>query len=271
VASPSADIVLLHSSDLHVDDDPHQGPYGEDGTAGMRVVLAAAKAHGADYVLLVGDVFDSNRQSAAIIAQCVALLRDFAGKVIVLPGNHDPVTPDSVWLRGGLNQLRNVHIIGVTHDLTVHFPEHDLEVWGHAHTDYSNMAPLREPRPRKARWHVTLAHGHYEDDGVPPLRPSWLISNAEIEATRADYLALGHWNRAAAVGTGTTVPAWYSGSPDLAKTVNIVRLRNNGKVEVERAPIDWDERGSGAQGPTEVPGEVPGEVQEQRSWPYVSP
>jgi len=101
------------------------------------------------------------------------------------------------------------------------------------------MVPLRDPRVRSARWHVTLAHGHYEDDGVPPLRPSWLISNAEIEATRADYLALGHRNRAARVGTGTTVPAFYSGSPDLAKTVNVVRLRGNGTVGVSREPIEW--------------------------------
>ena len=132
----------------------------------LRVVLNAAKAHAADYVLLVGDIFDNNRQSPGIIEQCVALLNDVARPVIVLPGNHDPVTPDSVWLRGGLNKLPHVHIIGVTHDLTVHFPEHDLEVWGHAHVDYNNMVPLREPRPRTARWHVTLAHGHYEDDGV---------------------------------------------------------------------------------------------------------
>jgi DNA repair exonuclease SbcCD nuclease subunit len=236
----ASDIVLVHSSDLHVDDDPHQGPYGEDGTTGLRVVLKAAKAHQADYVLLVGDIFDNNRQSAEIVAQCVAMLRDFGGAVVVLPGNHDPVTADSVWLRGGLNELANVHIIGVTHDLTVHFPEHDLEVWGHAHVDYNNMVPLRAPRVRTARWHVTLAHGHYEDDGVPPLRPSWLISNAEIEATGADYLALGHWNRAAEVGTGTTVPAYYSGSPDLAKTVNVVRLRGNGTVEVARAAVAWD-------------------------------
>jgi DNA repair exonuclease SbcCD nuclease subunit len=236
----TADIVLLHSSDLHVDDDPHQGPYGADGTTGLRVVLNAAKAHHADYILLVGDIFDNNRQSPAIIDQCLTLLNDVARPVIVLPGNHDPVTPDSVWLRGGLNKLPHVHIIGVTNDLTVHFPRHDLEVWGHAHVDYNNMVPLRDPRPRTARWHVTLAHGHYEDDGVPPLRPSWLISNAEIEATRADYLALGHWNRAAAVGTGTTVPAYYSGSPDLAKTVNVIRLRGNGTVEVTREGIAWD-------------------------------
>jgi DNA repair exonuclease SbcCD nuclease subunit len=236
----AADIVLVHSSDLHVDDDPHQGPYGEDGTTGLRVVLDAAKAHSADYVLLVGDTFDSNRQPADIVSRCVSLLQSAGRPVIVLPGNHDPLTPDSVWRRGGLDTLLNVHIIGLTHDVTMHFPEHDLEIWGHAHIGYGDMVPLREPRSRTARWRVALAHGHYEDDGAVPLRPSWLISNAEIQATRADYLALGHWNRAATVGTGTTVPAYYSGSPDLAKTVNVVRLRRNGTVEVGREPVAWD-------------------------------
>lgn len=236
---PSDEIVLVHSSDLHVDDDPHQGPYGDDGTTGLRVVLDAARQAEADYVLLVGDIFDSNRQSPALVAQCAELLCAAGRPVIVLPGNHDPLTPDSVWRRGGLNQLPHVAIIGLTHEQAVHFPEHDVEFWGHPHWDYNNMVPLRDPRPRWARWHVTLAHGHYEDDGVVPLRPSWLISNAEIEATRADYLALGHWNRAVEVGTGTTVPAFYSGSPDLAKTVNVVRLRGNGTVVVERVPITW--------------------------------
>jgi DNA repair exonuclease SbcCD nuclease subunit len=234
----SADIVLVHSSDLHVDDDPHQGPYGDDGTTGLRVVLNAAKAAEADYVLLVGDIFDSNRQSPALVRSCVDMLADCGRPVVVLPGNHDPLTPDSVWRRGGLDKLDHVSILGLTHDLAIHFADHDLEMWGHAHIDYSNMVPLRDPRPRSARWHITLAHGHYEDDGVEPLRPSWLISNAEIEATRADYLALGHWNRAVAVGTGTTVPAYYSGSPDLAKTVNVVRLRGNGTVTVERLDVD---------------------------------
>jgi DNA repair exonuclease SbcCD nuclease subunit len=238
VLTLSADIVLVHSSDLHVDDDPHQGPYGDDGTTGLRVVLNAAKAAEADYVLLVGDIFDSNRQSPALVTSCVNMLADCGRPVVVLPGNHDPLTPDSVWRRGGLDKLDHVAILGLTHDQAIQFPDHDLEIWGHAHIDYSDMFPLRDPRPRSARWHITLAHGHYEDDGVEPLRPSWLISNAEIEATRADYLALGHWNRATAVGTGTTVPAYYSGSPDLAKTVNVVRLRGNGTVIVERLDVD---------------------------------
>jgi DNA repair exonuclease SbcCD nuclease subunit len=95
LATLAADIVLVHSSDLHVDDDPHQGPYGEDGTAGLRVVLDVANAHNADYVLLVGDTFDNNRQSSAIVSRCVSLLHGAGRPVIVLPGN--PAILIQVW------------------------------------------------------------------------------------------------------------------------------------------------------------------------------
>src|SRR5476651_20 len=70
------DIVLVHSSDLHVDNDPTQSPYGDDGTTGLRVVLEAAKTHDAHFVLLVGDVFDNNRQPAHILDRSSALLAE---------------------------------------------------------------------------------------------------------------------------------------------------------------------------------------------------
>jgi hypothetical protein len=37
------------------------------------------------------------------------------------------------------------------------------------------------------------------------------------------------------------VPAYYSGSPDYARTVNLVRLQGSGAVCVERHPIHWPE------------------------------
>src|SRR5260370_721871 len=85
--------------------------------------------------------------------------------------------------------------------------------------------PLRGPRPRSTQWQVAMAHGHYEppETRANPLRPSWIFSDEEITATGADYLALGHWDRPMRVGSGV-VPAFYSGSPELARTVNLVRL-----------------------------------------------
>ena len=56
---------------------------------------------------------------------------------------------------------------------------------------------------------------------------------------RSDYVALGHWNRAVRVGNGA-VPAYYSGSPDLARTVNVVRLKATGSVRTRHRKIQWD-------------------------------
>ena len=83
--------------------------------------------------------------------------------------------------------------------------------------------------------HVALGHGHYEPPETwhNPLRPSWLISDAMIAATGADYVALGHWDRAAQVGCGA-VPAYYSGSPEYVHTINLVRLTAAGEVVVTR-------------------------------------
>ena len=75
-----------------------------------------------------------------------------------------------------------------------------------------------------------MAHGHYDPAADRSVRPraAWLIDDAEIAATGADYLALGHWNRPVRVGNGA-VPAYYSGSPEYAGTVNMVRLTDRGE------------------------------------------
>ncbi|HET7880381.1 MAG TPA: metallophosphoesterase [Acetobacteraceae bacterium] len=235
------DIVVVHSSDLHVDDEQNATKHN-DGTAGLAAVLSVARARRADLVLLAGDTFDNNRVPAPVLDRTGRLLADSGVAVVILPGNHDPALPNSVFVRGGLGSIPNVSILGITHDEAVGFPDHDLEIWGHAHRDYENMAPLRGPRSRSTRWQIAMAHGHYEPphNMATPLRPSWLFSDDAITATAADYLALGHWDRHEQVGDGS-VPAYYSGSPDLARSVNLIRLTHNGDVVVKREPLPWDE------------------------------
>ena len=223
------EIALVHSSDIHVDDGRR------DGTGALSSVLATARALSADIVLLAGDTFENNQLSTAVLERAGELLADAAMPVVILPGNHDPALPNSVFIRGGFVQLPNVRILGVTDDEAVPFPAFDLEIWGHAHRDYFDMPPLRGPRPRLTQWQIAMAHGHYEppETRANPLRPSWIFGDEEIEATAADYLALGHWDRPAQVGNGV-VPAYYSGSPELAGTVNLIRLIANGETVVTR-------------------------------------
>jgi len=235
--SPS-EIVLVHSSDLHVDDERIASLHGGDGTAGLAAVLATARERGAHVVLLAGDTFDNHMVTSATIDRAGRLFVDAGLPVVILPGNHDPATPDSIWLRGRFDEIGNLAILGITNERVVAFPAYDLEIWGNAHRDYMDMVPLRDPLPRASRWHIALGHGHYEPPETwhNPLRPSWLISDAMIAATGANYLALGHWDLAAQVGCGA-VPAYYSGSPEYVHTVNLVRLSASGEVIVTRQPV----------------------------------
>ena len=231
------EVTIVHSSDLHLGTDDSFSD--RDRLAVLPKVLAAASEVAANVVLLAGDSFDNHRQPIDLLERAARMLRDYGKPVVILPGNHDPLTPDSVYRRGGLSEISNVNILGLNVDKSVVYPEFELEIWGHAHLDYTDMSPLANPRARTTRWQLAAAHGHYVDEERDPNRliGSWLIYPEELNATGADYVALGHWNQATQVGNGE-VTAYYSGSPEYTGTVNVIRLRNNGAVEVIPAPID---------------------------------
>lgn len=227
--NPPPDLALIHSSDLHLGLD-HRG----DDLHALRQVLRAALDAAADVLLLAGDVFDHNRVPLELIDRAARLLADAALPVVILPGNHDCLTPNSVYRRGGLADPANVDVLGITVNEAIRFPALDLAIWGRPHMDHSDYSPLRDPPQRAAARTVATAHGHWVT-GPHDHHRAWLIRDEEIAATGADYLALGHWDRWTPAGDGA-VPAYYSGSPDLAKTVNLVRFTGGG-VSVERMPL----------------------------------
>src|ERR1700689_4150329 len=96
-AAPAAELRIVHSSDLHVGEGFTEPVHQGDGTAGLRVVLQAARAAKADVTILAGDTFEHNRLSAGLLERAVKLLADAGMKVVILPGNHDPAIAESVF------------------------------------------------------------------------------------------------------------------------------------------------------------------------------
>jgi DNA repair exonuclease SbcCD nuclease subunit len=232
------DVVLVHSSDIHIDDDIRPGHY--HGLDGLRFVLKAAEAVRADVVLLAGDTFDNDRVDATVARRAGALLAEARMPVVLLPGNHDPAVPkiDGIFHRAGIIGVTHAMVLGHTHPESILFEALDLEILGRPHRSHADMNPLPAIASRRARWQVVVAHGHYApaNEWADHAHRSWLISDADLAATGADYVALGHWDRPVAVGDGQ-VPAYYSGSPDLAQTANVIRLSPNSGVLVERWPL----------------------------------
>ena len=103
------EVVIVHSSDLHLGTDDSFSD--RDRLEVLPKVLAAAAEAHADIVLLAGDSFDNHRQPIDLLERASEMLRDYAKPVVILPGNHDPLTPDSVYRRGGLGLIDNVSIL----------------------------------------------------------------------------------------------------------------------------------------------------------------
>ncbi len=232
------DTKLVHSSDLHIGGEFRAEAHS--GLRGLSGVLETAQATGAHLVMLAGDTFDNHRVAETTLRRTAELIGSVDMPVVILPGNHDPLLGNCLFRRSGLSELPNVSVLGLTAPESIVFARLGLEIWGWAHRDYGDMAPLRSPRPRTTVWQVVMAHGHYvpADDWVAEAHRSWKISDDDLAAVPADYIALGHWDRAVQVGFGAA-PAYYSGSPDLAATVNLVRLSAASGVTVERTPVIW--------------------------------
>ena len=239
----TSDLIVAHSSDLHVDDGYTMRAWAGDGNGPLAAVIDAAHKARADILLLAGDVFEHNRLKADILDRSRALLADAPMPVVMLPGNHDPLTPESVWFRGALGDIDGVFVIGMETD-TVRFDNHDLEIWGRAHRDYGDLDPLDGVPDRAARRQLVAAHGHFVEERPvgSGARAAWLFTPDDIDAAAADYVALGHWNVATDVGTAN-VPAHYSGSPDYAGTINLVRLTPDKIAEIRRVQVKGPDSG----------------------------
>lgn len=234
--SQADDVVVLHTSDLHLGARIKHG-HG-DPLFWLRAVLAAAQETRARVAILAGDIFDSHRAGVSVLEDAAALLDAAACDVVILPGNHDPASAESLYHRDVIRTLPNVHILGVTEDAAIRFPALRLEVAGRAHMDFADFPPLATVDQRTMRWHIVVAHGHWVR-GPHDHHRGWLIRDDDLASCGADYVALGHWDVPQPAGDGR-VPAYYSGSPELARTVNIVRLGASG-VAVERHPLRIEE------------------------------
>ena len=147
------EVVLVHSSDLHLGTDNSFGPSSSsDMLSVLRGVLVTATAVRADLLILAGDTFDHNRQPSALLDQAARIMGEFGTPIVILPGNHDPLTPDSVYRRAELGASSNVYVLGLTIAEAAVFPGLGIEVWGKAHLDYSDMSPVVKPRSRSTRW-----------------------------------------------------------------------------------------------------------------------
>jgi DNA repair exonuclease SbcCD nuclease subunit len=181
----------------------------EERLAAARRAVGAARDQGAEFVLVAGDTFEDNGVERSLIQKVADILGSCQVPVYLIPGNHDPLTPGSVWEHPAWKTMEHVHVLR---------EEKPIEIPG----GILYPCPVTDKRSRKdpTAWippaetraiRIGLAHGTVE--GVPQPEPDHSIPRDAAARAGLDYLALGHWHSTATYpAPDGSVRMAYSGS-----------------------------------------------------------
>lgn len=212
---------IVHTSDVHlgaysgsVEERWHTRRALMEETFGRVIDLANDSA--AHALVIAGDFFDNDRVPAETVEFAAREIARFRGQTFLLPGNHDPMDPGSIYWRHDMEAIAKRLTIVREHGGQFIEPEGlDLVLWGRAYLDTDwKFRPLDGlPKRLDHRWHIALGHGHFVNEGGETHR-SLLIHESEVANARGhwDYMAFGHWEPHADVSAGG-VTAVYSGAP----------------------------------------------------------
>lgn len=192
---------FIHAADFHLDS-PFRGGnsgYGhtrrEDVRRAFSSMISLAIEEEVDLLLLCGDLFEQEmvtRDTLSFVRRELSRIEQV--KVLILPGNHDPLTKDS-WYKA-VEWPQNVTVIPVEADraAVVLMPEIDLCVSAFGFTQARQESPDfgSVPEPAKDSFNLLLIHGSLDAPNTGlPYNP---ITMDQVRKTAYDYVALGHYH-----------------------------------------------------------------------------
>jgi DNA repair protein SbcD/Mre11 len=202
---------IAHCADIHLGGGEAPDHFYRDA---FSAVLSEIRIHDPHLMLLAGDLFQSNQINSATVKWAMEILGQQPFPIFMIPGNHDCVEPDGIYLHHDFNSIANVTMLSSPSGSTAHLPELGVSVWGRGMVKHTRTySPLGgcPPRPADCRWYLALGHGILVPHGEQTERSS-PIHMREIEASECDYIALGHHHAALEIVTVNTV-AVFAGSP----------------------------------------------------------
>lgn len=210
---------LLHSADWQIGMKArHVGEAAdrvrEERLTAIGRLIDAARKNEADCILIAGDTFEDNGVDRILVQKVADLLAGAEVPVYVIPGNHDPLTPGSVWEHpvwkstGNVRVLREEQPVELAEGLLYPCPVREK----HSGADPTAWLEMTEADGIR----VGIAHGTVE--GIHQEEPDYPIPRDAAARAGLDYLALGHWHSTVTYeGPNGAVRMAYSGTHEPTK------------------------------------------------------
>ncbi|WP_232784413.1 metallophosphoesterase family protein [Carbonactinospora thermoautotrophica] len=221
---------FLHTADWQLGMTRHflspeaQARYTDGRLAAIRALGRVAAAEGCEFVLVCGDVFESNQLSPQTLARALDAMLDIPVPVYLLPGNHDPLDAGTIYRTAEFTRQRpgHVHVLDAP---GVHPIREGVEIVAAPWTSKRPLTDLVAEQvaalePATGTIRIVAGHGAVDRGHPNPNDPS-LIRIEALRAALADgrvhYVALGDRHSRTDVGCDGRV--WYSGTPEVTDYV----------------------------------------------------
>ncbi|MGL6236601.1 MAG: metallophosphoesterase family protein [Segniliparus sp.] len=217
MSSPRS-VKFLHTADWqlgmtrHFLDEDAQSRYTAARLAAIGSIGALAAREGCEFVVVCGDVFESNQLAPATVSRALEAMRQAGADFYLLPGNHDPLSAGSIYTSAQFLAERppNVTVLDSTREVRpgvvlvaapwrVKRPGSSLVAEALAEAGAGSEGELR----------VLVAHGGV-DVLVPDASMPGMMRLADLERAPVHYVALGDRHSTTKVADRV----WYSGSPE---------------------------------------------------------
>lgn len=223
-----------------------QARYTADRFDALRRLGELAGETGAAFVVVAGDVFETNRVDRRTVLQALEALRTVPVPVLLLPGNHDPLDAASVY-RSRTFLRHRPDCVQVLDDDARLEPLAGVEVvgapWPNKRPGVDLVAQRTERlEPAAGLLRILVAHGAVDTLAPDPDDPeviSTTLAREALAAGRVHYLALGDRHSVTRVDDRV----WYAGTPEPTSfdeeapgRVLVVDLDHDG-CRVEERPV----------------------------------
>ena len=216
---------FLHTADWQLGMTRHflagdaQSRYSAARRDAVAALGALAAETGAEFVVVAGDVFDSNQLAPEVVSQSLEAMRSIGVPVYLLPGNHDSLEAGSVYTSAlfAAECPSNVHVLDRDGTLEVRAGvELVAAPWRSKRQIEDRAAAVLDGLEADGTARILVAHG-----GVDTLSPNKddpaLIRLAAVTDALSrgavHYVALGDKHSRTEVGDSGRV--WYSGAPEV--------------------------------------------------------
>ena len=218
-------IRFLHTGDWQLGMTRHflsegvQERYTQSRFDAIRKLGRVAKEEGCQFMVVCGDVFESNQVDRKTVSRALEALNEVAVAVYLLPGNHDPLNAASVYRSSTFLERRPAHVHVIENANPIKVGE-SLEIVG---APWTSKRPLQdlvsvaiEPLETVVGLtRVCVGHGVVDSLSPNPDAPD-VISVARVEEAlsqgRIHYLALGDRHSVTQVGSSGRIG--YAGTPE---------------------------------------------------------